>query len=277
MQVTSRVQMPTNNFSGSLFEGTAAYYDKFRPGISRELAKLLIVAASECPGPQRLLDLGTGSGQVPAAIGGNFKSVICIDTDQDMLAFARRRLVPLVGLGVEVTLIAARAEEFVVPPDWLASLVTISRAFHWLDRELVLSRLDSVVAAYGAVAVFADRSFWNPDSDWKQIVKQCITDYLGPERQAGSGTYSLHDRPHADVLTASAFSEVEESVIPVRRIWTVDSVIGNLFSTSFASRAVLGSKADAFESDLRERLIPFSHSLVDESAFAVQIGRRPRR
>ena len=269
--------MPTDNFSGSLFKGTAAYYDRFRPGISPELARLLIVVASECSGPQRLLDLGTGSGQVPAAIGWNFKSVICFDTDREMLGFARRRLQGLVDNGIDVTLIAARAEEFVVPPDWLASLVTISRAFHWMDRELVLSRLDSVVAANGAVAVFADRSLWNADSEWKQIVKQCITDYLGPERRAGSGTYSLDDRPHADVLTTSPFSEVEEYVIPVRRTWTVDTVIGNLFSTSFASRAVLGSKADAFESDLRERLAPFSHSLVEDNAFAVQIGRRPCR
>ena len=269
--------MPTDNVSGSLFQGTATYYDRFRPGISPELAKLLIVVAAECSGPQRLLDLGTGSGQVPAAIGRNFKSVICIDRDQEMLGFARRRLHSLVDNGIEVTLIAARAEDFVVPAGWLASLVTISRAFHWLDRELVLSRLDSVVAAKGAVAVFADRSFWNADSEWKQIVKQCITDYLGSERRAGSGTYSIDGRPHADVLTASAFSEVEESVIPARRTWTVDSVIGNLFSTSFASRAVLGSKAEAFESDLRERLAPFSHSLVEDNAFAVQIGRRPRR
>lgn len=269
--------MPTDNFFGSLFEGTAAYYDSFRPGIPPGLAKLLMSVAAEYPGPQRLLDLGTGSGQVPAAIGRNFESVICIDVDREMLEFARRRLRSLIDNGIEVTLITARAEDCPVPAGWLASLVTISRAFHWMDRELVLSRLESVVAAFGGVAVFADRGFWNPDSGWKQIVKQCIIDYLGPERRAGSGTYSLDDRSHADVLTASAFSEVEESVIPVRRTWTVDSVIGNLFSTSFASRAVLGSKAEAFESDLRERLIPFGHSLVEDSAFAVQIGRRPRR
>ena len=269
--------MPTDNFSGLLFRGTASYYDRFRPGISPELAKLLIGAISACSTPQTLLDLGTGSGQVPATIGRNFKSVICIDTDKEMLGFARRRLHSLVDKGIEVTLIAARAEDFTVPAGWLASLVTISRAFHWMDRELVLSRLDPVVAAKGAVAVFADRSFWNPDSEWKQIVKQCITDYLGPERRAGSGTYSIDDRSHADVLTASAFSEVEESFIPVRRTWTVDGVIGNLFSTSFASRAVLGSKADVFESDLRERLAPFSHSLDEDNAFAVQVGRRPRR
>ena len=269
--------MPTDNFFGSVFQGTASYYDRFRPGISPELAKLLIAAASVCSAPQCLLDLGTGSGKVPEAIGRHFESVIGVDTDQEMLSFARRRLVPLVGLGVDVTLTASSAEDFTPPADWMASLVTISRAFHWMDRDRVLSRLDSVVAIDGAVAVFADRSFWNPDSEWKQIVKECITDYLGSERRAGSGTYDIDDRPHADVLTASAFSEVEESVIPVRRTWTVDSVIGNLFSTSFASQAVLGSKADFFESDLRERLAPFSHSLVEDNAFAVQIGRRPRR
>lgn len=214
---------------------------------------------------------------MPEVIDRHFESVIGVDADQEMLSFARRRLHSLVDNGIEVTLIAARAEEFLVPPDWLASLVTISRAFHWMNRERVLSRLDSVVAPDGAVAVFADRSFWNADSEWKQIVKQCITDYLGPERRAGSGTYSIDDRPYADVLNASAFGEVEEFVIPVRRTWTVDSVIGNLFSTSFASRAVLGSKADVFESDLSERLAPFSHSLVEDNAFAVQIGRRPCR
>ena len=37
-------------------------------------------------------------------------------------------------------------------------------------------------------------------------------------------------------------------------VWTMDGIIGYLFSTSFASRAVLGDKAEGFERDLRARL-----------------------
>jgi hypothetical protein len=45
--------------------------------------------------------------------------------------------------------------------------------------------------------------------------------------------------------------EVEERESVVEHIWTCDSIVGFMFSTSIASRRVLGDKASNFEADLR--------------------------
>jgi hypothetical protein len=42
--------------------------------------------------------------------------------------------------------------------------------------------------------------------------------------------------------------------LPVRELWSIDQIIGYLFSTSYASKSVLGDRAPAFEEDLREAL-----------------------
>jgi hypothetical protein len=68
------------------------------------------------------------------------------------------------------------------------------------------------------------------------------------------------------------YRDVERRTIPVTRTRTVDSVIGYLHSTSFASLAVLGDAADAFDDRLRERLDPLVDDtalLVDENEFTV--------
>ena len=37
--------------------------------------------------------------------------------------------------------------------------------------------------------------------------------------------------------------------------WTIDSMIGNLYSTSFCSRRLLGDRVEAFERDLRSAIL----------------------
>jgi hypothetical protein len=60
----------------------------------------------------------------------------------------------------------------------------------------------------------------------------------------------------------------------VTHTWTLDSLVGHLYSTSFCSKHVLGKRQEPFERDLREtlsRLDPageFSEEMVWEAFFA---------
>jgi hypothetical protein len=40
---------------------------------------------------------------------------------------------------------------------------------------------------------------------------------LGEQRRAGNGIFTHHDRPYSEILAESAFSDVEEIIIPVQR------------------------------------------------------------
>ncbi|MFF3001103.1 hypothetical protein ACFVTC_42315 [Streptomyces sp. NPDC057950] len=50
-----------------LFAAAAAGYDRYRPGVPAEAAELLADTLRDLPDPT-LLDLGTGTGQVPKAL-----------------------------------------------------------------------------------------------------------------------------------------------------------------------------------------------------------------
>ncbi|WP_240152232.1 hypothetical protein [Streptomyces mobaraensis] len=71
-----------------------------------------------------------------------------VEADAGMLAEAESALASLPA--TVVRLHHSRAEDFTPPAaTWKADLVTICRAFHWMDQQKVLTMLDGVHHAYG--------------------------------------------------------------------------------------------------------------------------------
>ncbi|HEU5484995.1 MAG TPA: methyltransferase domain-containing protein [Microlunatus sp.] len=257
----------------SLFQGTASFYRQFRSGVPVEVATVLADAAPERH-PRRLLDIGTGTGFVIEALQNEVDDVIGIDIDVDLLAVARTSVKPLPGQ--QVTFIEVRAEDFVPPAGWVADLVTICRTFHWLDRPLVLDRLDSMVAGDGVVAVLGDNSIWADNAGWKHEIKTVLSEFLGQDRRAGGGIYR-RPAPYTDDLEHSPFSDWRRLTVPVRRERSLDSVIGYLHSTSFAAPHLFGDRLAEFDDALRDRLPPFAEAgvFVDRNEFGILLARRP--
>lgn len=259
----------------SLFESTATYYQKFRPGIPDSVAEILVNSVSGIS-PRTLLDLGTGTGQVVEALRNKFDEIIAIDPDEAMVQSAREAL-HATRSSSQLTVVQGEAETFQPPSDWEATLVTICRAFHWMDQARVLDNLDGIIAEGGAVAIFGDRSFWSAGTEWTQAVRREIQAFLGKERRAGSTTFSHHDRPYREILTESPFSSVEETSVAVQRTWNTESILGYLCSTSFAARPLFGDQIDAFEDRVRTVLSELSPSdqFAEENEFHITVGRRP--
>ncbi|MER5348926.1 class I SAM-dependent methyltransferase [Kitasatospora sp. NPDC002551] len=259
----------------SLFTGTSSYYRQYRPGIPDEVATVLDQAVA--PGkPRRLLDVGTGTGLVAESLLGWFDDIIAIDNDPDMLAAAQEALRPQLPDGVSLSLIESTAEDFKPPTGWQADLVTICRAFHWLDQATVLALLDDQVAPGGAVAIFGDNSFWAADSLWKQSVRAVVQSFLGEERRAGNSTFKHHNRPYSEIMEESPFNRVEEIRVPVHRTWSTKSILGYLYSTSFAAPHLFGDRLDEFEVAVENALAQHSTEDVfpEDNEFLIRIGRR---
>ena len=261
----------------STFAGTIDYYRKYRPGIPSEVAEILSAAAPQRR-PRRLLDVGTGTGLVVEALLTHFDDIIAIDTDANMLAAADAALRPALPGGARLQLQQCAAEGFVPPEDWQADFVTICRAFHWLDQAAVLQRLANQVAPDGAVAIFGDNSFWAAGSPWKEAVRKVIKDLLGEQRRAGEGVFTHHDRPYSEIMQESVFDQVDEVRAPVRRIWTSESILGYLYSTSFAAPPLFGDRLGEFEDAVRSALAEFSDTdtFAEDNEFLIRIGRRSR-
>lgn len=128
----------------------------------------------------------------------------------------------------------------------------------------------------GAVAIFGDSSFWAIGSPWKDAVRTVIKDFLGEERRAGQGTFQHHDRPYNEFLEESAFNQVEEVSVPVHRKWTIESILGYLYSTSFASRGLFGERIEEFESAVKDTLANHGdgETFPEENEFLLRIGHR---
>jgi hypothetical protein len=133
-------------------------------------------------------------------------------------------------------------------------MATFGASFHWTDRIMVAQRLDKLVETDGAIVILSPSSLWTGRArDWKEVVIDTIKRWLGEERRAGSGTYRARPQ-HQECLIETPFCALTEMTFLQPHVWTMDGIIGYLFSTSFASRAVLGDKAEEFERDLRARL-----------------------
>lgn len=258
----------------SLFQGTAEFYRQFRSGVPADVAAMLLRAAPDRR-PRSLLDIGTGTGFVVESLSDGVDDVIGIDVDADLLAVASRSVEPRPGQ--QIAFVRARAEEFSPPAGWNADLVTICRTFHWLDRRLVLDRLDGIVAPDGVVAILGDNSIWADNAGWKSEIKTILAEFLGQDRRAGSGTYQ-RPAPYTDDLVASVFSDWDQVKVPVRRERSLDSVIGYLHSTSFAAPHLFGDRLAEFDDTLRERLPPLAVNgvFIDNNEFGILLCRRPR-
>ncbi|WP_433412983.1 class I SAM-dependent methyltransferase [Microtetraspora malaysiensis] len=249
----------------STFAGSARYYRLYRPGIPEQAVQLLTEQASLLAAPRRLLDLGTGTGQVPAALHESFTEVDAVEPDADMLANADAVLRPMIGDGLRLH--HQQAEAFAPPyPSWQADLVTICRAFHWMDQPALLKKLDTYVAGTGVVAVMGDGSLWTARSAWTDALRELIQHFLGDQRRAGGQTYAHHDRPYAEVLADSAFSQVSEHRITVRRQWRPEQVLGYLSSTSFAAGPLFGDRIEEFEQAATTLLAEFADDGLVENA-----------
>ncbi|MEV4744683.1 class I SAM-dependent methyltransferase [Streptomyces sp. NPDC049555] len=88
---------------------------------------------------------------------------------------------------------------------------------------------------------------------WLEVVAEVRTRYLGPERRAGSGTYSHPKESDQDVLARSPFSRIEVAHWDRTVTRDLDSVIGLQFSYSYSSPDQLGDNKDAFEEEPASR------------------------
>jgi SAM-dependent methyltransferase len=226
-----------------LFRGAAWYYARFRPGYAPGLIELLAARAGLGP-RSRVLDLGTGTGQLAVPLAAYAAEVVAVDPEPEMLA----ELVELPNLRA----VEARAEE--VDETWgHFDLVTIGNAFHWMDPA-ILDRLPTDQVALCGV-----------DSDRYQAVAREVAQELFGPRPA-----FRQQARYEQTLAASVFSQVEELHAEVERTWSVDELVGVAFSTSFASPGRLGDRKDEFERELRARLEPFTEQLA---SYAL-LGRR---
>ena len=234
------------------FRGNVPFYLRYRLGYPDLLIDRIAAVAGLRVG-EAVLDLGTGPGllAVPFARGG--MAVTAIDPEPDMLAVLRERAVEeRVSLDVRV------GSSFEMPPHiGPFRLVTIGRAFHWMDRAATLDRLDRLIAKGGAVALLHDDHPSTAENAWRGVLRE-LADRYGGRSDAQRARISKLYRSHESILLDSAFARLERIGVIVQRELDADAIVGLGYSLSALSPDRLGARAPEFEKELRAELARLS-------------------
>lgn len=244
------------------FAGTAAHYAAARPGYG-SAAMSYLRDRFELDESARVFDLGCGAGQVAVPLAEFAGHVVGFDPNAAMLRQARRRA-ERTGLTNTDWIVASDAElRGAMGP---VRLTTMGRSFHWMDRQRTLDRLQRLTESGGGVALLSDPEWVRrgPES-WQAATYDVAARYLDdlPERETGEIDY---ETPYSELLAEAGLSAVERVTFTETRVWDIDSVVGYVFSLSFASPDEFGADAETFERDLRERLAEIGGGPFEQTA-----------
>jgi ubiquinone/menaquinone biosynthesis C-methylase UbiE len=236
------------------FRGTAWYYARFREKYPREFFDL-IKSKFALSKSDRILDLGCGTGEIAIPICESVKEVVAMDPEPEMLAEGMNQAA-MQGVRNIVWIEGGSEDLSIINNIGRFKLVTMGTSFHWMDRGKTLEELYEMIIGGGGIAIAGNTSIWtNAQKDWQKAARTIITKWLGEERRAGSSVYQVSPKPHEQIVKESKFNRIEMWKHHWVASSTLDSVVGNLYSTSFVNPYVLGSKKEAFEKDLCETLL----------------------
>lgn len=252
---TEKILMETESkkFDAELYRGAHEYYAQYRPNIPKKVVDVIIKHFDAGPN-DRILDIGCGTGQVALAMDGKCKEMVCMDPDPEMIKTAKKATK---NSQIKLIWINSRAEDLKKFRQKIGifKVATISRTFHWIDQEQVLSDLNDLIDKDGGVAIFSDRSIWTGQEDWQQIAKKIVQKYLGEKRRAGKNTFKESGERWENIVQRSPFRFVKIQDVAVVRYWNIESILGYLFSTSFAAPYLFGDQLHKFKKEVETTLL----------------------
>jgi SAM-dependent methyltransferase len=252
------------------FQSAAGFYHHrlFYPD---RLIRRVIALTGLAPG-EAVLDLGTGPGLLAVPFAAAGMAVTAADPEPLMLDAAAAAAQ---AANVTVSLWQGGSYEL-TPQMGPYRLVTIGRAFHWMDRAATLDMLDRIVAPGGAVAFFQDAHPDVPENRWFRTLREISDRYSRDVGHVADRKVGAHRR-YEPYLFASAFSQLDGLSVTCRTEITLDEMVGRAYSMSTCAPARLGDRQAAFESDLRAALTPFATDgkFIEIAEMVAMVARRP--
>jgi ubiquinone/menaquinone biosynthesis C-methylase UbiE len=264
-------------FRKDLYRGTARYYDRFRVPYPSALVDDLLGRA-EVDGEGRLLDLACGTGQISFAMHRSFEEVWAVDQEPDMIGVGREKAEE--GGVRNIRFWTSSAEDLVAPEESF-DLVAIGNAFQRLRREVVARSARRWLRPGGCLALLSSEAPWHGEAPWQRAMSatfdRWMTKVNAHDRVPAGWEQVRAERPDREVLEAAGFEVVGSSQFPVAYEWTLEALVGLVYSTSFLSREVLADLTDDFEADLRRELASGDPTgqLSQTIGFAYELARCP--
>jgi SAM-dependent methyltransferase len=233
------------------FKTASRYYTSGRPTYPKLLARRvggLIGLSSDF---DNVLDLGTGPGFLALDFAPLANAVTAIDPSAEMLAAASQNAE---RARLRIDLVKGSSYEL-GPHLGRFKLVTIGRAFHWMDRAQTLEALDPLLHEGGAVALFGERYPDVPDNAWRAQFQAIIESYW-TEDPAGP---QIRERASSEaVLLESVFDRLERVAVIEPRQTPVERFVDRALSFAATWHGRPGSREDDLAVDIRNAIAKYA-------------------
>lgn len=251
---------PEWTWDETLFGGSARYYRAGRFPYPAELATAFQEELG-LDGRGRLLDVGTGTGEIALLLAPLYDEVVGLDADADMVEEARRQARRQGH--PNTTWVNARAEELPLDLGTFRT-ATFAQSFHWMDRELVAATVLQMLEPGGAWvhvdtkthrgAATGERLSY-PQPPWSEL-DDLVKLHLGPFRRAGQGTRQTSPSGESEIMLAAGFAGPRRRVVASERVVerSEDEIVASVFSMSGSAPHLFDSRLAEFEQDVREIL-----------------------
>jgi len=267
---------PDPQYRADLFRGTAPYYDRYRPPYPAELWADLR-RRLPVTGSGRLLDLACGTGQIAFPLAAYFTEVVAVDQEPDSVEYGRTKAATA---GVDnITWVTGSAET--VEPDGPFELIAVGNAFHRLKRSAVAARMMSWLRPGGGVALVWGGGPWIGPLPWQKAMGEVCADWMAradaTDRVPAGWERAMDEDPHDEVLARAGFEYLGRFDFEREDAWTVETLVGFTYSTSFLNRQALGDKARDFEADFARRLGPYADggTFRNRAVYIYELARSP--
>ena len=248
------------------FRSTVPHYLAGRPNYARSLIRLVKEHLHLTDG-HRLLDLGCGPGWLGIAFAPFVGTVVAVDPEPTMLKAAHG-----VAADANVRIYLIEGSSYDLGSQLgMFHVVTIGRAFHWMDRVDTLRRLDALIEPDGALVLFNDVRPDVPENIWYKRYAELVDSYA-----SGSASIPPDHLRHEAVLLDSSFNLLVRIGVIERRVVPIERLVDRALSMSTSSPEQLGPLSDRLAQELLTKMSQFATdgSVVEVIESQALIARR---
>lgn len=253
------------------FKTASRYYTTGRPSypklLSRRVAQLVVLDRGAS-----VLDLGTGPGFLAIDFAPLAGPVTAVDPSPEMLSAAKEN-----AARADVSIRFVHGSSYELGPHLgRFKLVTIGRAFHWMDRVETIKSLDALLERGGAVALFGETYPEVPANAWHKEFQALIDQYSTDDPARPQIRESAKNEA---VLLDSAFSHLERVSVLEQRETPVERFVDRALSFAATWHGRPGSREEDLAVDVRNAIAKYAgadgtvREVLEGHAL---VARRPR-
>jgi hypothetical protein len=157
-----------------------------------------------------------------------------------------------------------------------SSLSGLMTDTNWMDQERTLERLYRMTEPEGGIAILNDDEWFTRGVHaWQDEVYEIATEYIDdlPER---TGPIDEYPNPWDELIGGFRFVDVETYTAEFEREWTVEEIVGYIFTLSYCSPETFGDATDTFEYEVRSLLAEDGRDTFLQTARQIIIsGKKP--